>query len=97
MVLAVPMTPHVPAVGANSSFNSEISSISISLPRYAAQLLRQSVHAPMRWPRKLPGIMGPVMSGRTGLPDERPPMICAGTVLSQPIYCIQYHDLLVNF
>ena len=61
-----------------------ISSTSMLPALYAAQLLRQSVQAPIRVPLLLPGIMGPVMSGMMGLSAEMPPMICAGTVLSQP-------------
>jgi hypothetical protein len=62
-----------------------MSSISISFARKAAQLLRQSVQAPMRPPLKLPGIIGPVIKGNTGLLADIPPINCAGTVLSHPV------------
>lgn len=91
-MLAVPMTPQVPAsrpiqrrdgrgkaglltVGANSSFSSPISSISMAPARYLAQLLRQSVQAPMRVPRWLPGIMGPVKRWMAGLFADMAPMV----------------------
>lgn len=74
----------VRTVGASSSLIAEISSISISCARKAAQLFRQSVQAPILLPRWLPGSIGPVMRGRTGLFAEIPPINCAGTVLSHP-------------
>ena len=62
MVLAVPITPQVPAVGASSSLRAEISSMSIVPARNFAQLLRQSVQAPTLVPLCDPGIIGPVTS-----------------------------------
>jgi hypothetical protein len=59
--------------------------MSIWPARNAAQLLRQSVQAPKRFPAWLPGIIGPVINGRTGLLAEIPPINWAGTVLSQPL------------
>ena len=50
MVLAVPMTPQVPAVGTSSLVNSSTSASSISPARYLAQKRRQSVQAPTRSP-----------------------------------------------
>ncbi len=86
MVLAVPMTPHVPdwgrrmisartrvagqvgrvassksgslTVEASSSFRLAMSSMSMVPALYWAQLLRQSVQAPTRVPRKEPGHHG---------------------------------------
>ncbi len=51
IVLAVPITMHVPAVGASFSLTSLISCWSISPARKRAQKRRQSVHAPSRSPR----------------------------------------------
>ena len=62
-------------VGANSSLIAEISSISILPARKAAQLFLQSVQAPILWPRWFPGIIGPVIKGRTGFSADIPPMI----------------------
>lgn len=71
-------------VGASSSLMEAISSMSMVPARNLAQLLRQSVHAPILTPLWLPGIMGPVTRWKMGLLAEMPPMSCAGTVLSQP-------------
>ena len=51
MVLAVPITMQVPAVGASRSFTSSISASSSSPARYMPQKRRQSVQAPSRSPR----------------------------------------------
>ena len=50
IVLAVPMTAHVPAVTARLSSTSEISDLLTSPARYRPQKRRQSVHAPRRSP-----------------------------------------------
>lgn len=75
-------------VGANSSLMALISSTSIVPALYEAQLFLQSVQAPSLSPRWLPGIIGPVMRGRTGLLADIPPINCAGTVLSHPTLTI---------
>ena len=66
MVLAVPITMQVPAVGASRSFTSSISASSSSPARYMPQKRRQSVHAPSRSPRQCPVIIGPVERTRAG-------------------------------
>ena len=84
MVLAVPITPQVPADGTNWSVICAISSASISPARYLPQNRRQSVQAPKRSPLCDPGNIGPVTSNIAGTPADAAPMRRAGTVLSQP-------------
>jgi hypothetical protein len=84
MVLAVPMTMQVPAVGANWLLTASISAASISPPRYMPQKRRQSVQAPRRSPLWLPVIIGPVTTTRAGTLALAAAISCAGTVLSQP-------------
>ena len=84
MVLAVPMTMQVPAVGANWPLTSSISAASISPPRYLPQKRRQSVQAPRRSPLWLPVIIGPVTTASAGTLALAAAINCAGTVLSQP-------------
>ena len=84
MVLAVPITAHVPAVVARLPSISSIS-VSVTPPaRYFAQKRRQSVHAPSRSPWYGIGSIGPARSWIAGTSAEAAPMSCAGTVLSQP-------------
>ena len=64
IVLAVPITPHVPTVGTSASLASDISS-SVSLPALKSpQRRRQSVQAPTRSPRKLPVLMARLPAGQ---------------------------------
>ena len=84
IVLAVPITMQVPAVGANFSLTSLISCWSISPARNRPQKRRQSVHAPSRSPRWLPVSIGPVTSMIAGRLALAAPISNAGTVLSQP-------------
>ena len=84
MVLAVPITMQVPAVGHSFSSISPISRASISLPRYLPQKRRQSVHAPSRSPLWSPVIIGPVTISTEGTFALAAPISSAGTVLSQP-------------
>ncbi len=84
IVLAVPITAHVPAVVARFDSSSRMRASSSSPARYRAHHARQSVHAPRRLPSKLPVIIAPTTSAIAGLFAEIAPMSCAGTVLSQP-------------
>ena len=84
IVLAVPITPHVPTVGTSASLASDISS-SVSLSALKSpQRRRQSVQAPTRSPRKLPVLIGPVTSWTKGILALSAPITWAGTVLSHP-------------
>ncbi|MBS1216659.1 MAG: hypothetical protein H6R20_1633 [Proteobacteria bacterium] len=84
MVLAVPMTAHVPDVVARLPSTASISPAASLPARCCAQKRRQSVHAPSRSPRYEVGIIGPATSITAGMSAEAAPMSCAGTVLSQP-------------
>jgi hypothetical protein len=84
MVLAVPITPQVPMVGASSLLTAAISAASISPARCLPQKRRQSVHAPRRSPRQLPASIGPVTSIMAGTFALIAPINSAGTVLSHP-------------
>src|SRR6202042_880327 len=73
IVLAVPITPHVPMGGASSLLIAAISSSPISPERYLPQKRRQSVHAPRRSPRQLPASIGPVYEhDRWNIGADRP-------------------------
>ena len=84
MVLAVPITPQLPAVVARLPSMASISRSETSLARYFAQKRRQSVQAPRRSPRYSIGSIGPPMSCTAGTSAEAAPINSAGTVLSQP-------------
>jgi hypothetical protein len=84
IVLAVPITMQVPAVGHSFSSISPISRSSISPPRYRPQKRRQSVQAPSRSPLWSPVIIGPVTVSTAGTFALAAPISSAGTVLSQP-------------
>ncbi len=84
IVLAVPITMHVPAAGASLPSISLISRSLISFARNRAQKRRQSVQAPSRSPWWSPVIMGPVTISIAGTFALAAPMSSAGTVLSQP-------------
>ena len=62
MVLAVPITEHVPTLATNRLFTSSISVASISSARNCPQYRRQSVHAPTTSPRCDPVSIAPVIS-----------------------------------
>ena len=81
---AVPMTMHVPPVGASTRVAASISASLTSPALRPAHMRRQSVHAPTRSPRQCEAIIGPATTSRTGLPAEMAPINWPGTVLSQP-------------
>ena len=84
MVEAVPITMQVPPVVASACWTSTTSSWSSSPARCSAHIPRQSVHAPNRRPRQDEVSIGPATSVTADAPADTAPMICAGTVLSQP-------------
>ena len=84
MVLAVPITMQVPAVGASRSLTFSISASSKVPARYWPQRRRQSVQAPSTSPLKWPTSIGPTGSTIAGTSALAAAISCAGTVLSQP-------------
>ena len=84
IVLAVPITMHVPCVGISRPRARSRRASSISPARRAAQSRRQSVHAPSRSPSSWPASIGPTGATIAGTSALTAPMICAGIVLSQP-------------
>ncbi len=84
IVLAVPITPHDPAVVARLPSMRSICAASTSPARYFAQKRRQSVQAESRSPSKRVAIIGPPTTITAGTLALTAAISCAGTVLSQP-------------
>ena len=84
IVLAVPITAHVPELAASFPSTSLIFLSDISPPLYLLQYLLQSVQAPSLSSSNLFVIIGPAGKTTYGLPAEIAPIIIAGKVLSQP-------------
>ena len=62
IVLAVPITMHVPVEGKSSPWIASRRAASSAPARYSPQTRRQSVHAPRRAPSKRPVSMGPAVT-----------------------------------
>ena len=84
IVLAVPITMQVPAVGASRPLTASISSALMRPPRKSLHRRRQSVHAPSVSPRWWPTSIGPTGTKIAGTSADAAAIICAGIVLSQP-------------
>ena len=84
IVLAVPITMQVPAVGARRPLTASISSAAMRPPRKSPHRRRQSVHAPSVSPRWWPTSIGPTGTNTAGTSADAAAIICAGIVLSQP-------------
>ena len=81
IVLAVPITMHVPAVGARRAFTASISAASMRPPRKSLHRRRQSVHAPSVSPRWWPTSIGPTGTKIAGRSADAAAIICAGNRL----------------